>query len=615
MKKNFKYALMGAIAFAGAVGFSACSSSDEIVDNPNYNPETNAVKTQFAISLGDNIVKTRMSSANTQAAGTKDEFRGIQDILLIPFKNGAAADANINGKVIALTEGTADKYKLRTNEKNYLYNNVEVNTGTNYFAFYAVATPGSNNGAQVGRLTPTLPAEAAATVSMSSYGFSLVPIMTSAEYSSAQTQANNVRDNLIAKLNQVLTTTGWKSSSNVTLLQLYDQFKSIRVGSSEGVQKVLQNLYTSANSITGEGATVAGNIKTNITAALASPKGDATTVTVTESGGVLTFGDGYKDYPRSIGLPNGSARLTFTDGGTGAADEFGSADSEILWASNNTTAPGKFVYPADLRYFVQTDIKTATSEFLENNLDNPWATITGNAVYSGTPVSGTTRSIVLTKPVQYGVGRLETKIAAMDAANYYDRDGNEVTIPSGGFTLTGIVIGGQKAVDWKFQPLTGTTEAPVEIYTIYDSDVSGVVAKETASAENHTLVLETEANQEVQIALQFTNNSNNAFKGKDGFIYPGQTFYLLGKLNPAGDNVTQPDGETETINKVFLQDYVTKILLTIKPGSQPTSPDGVNDDGFGTAVSGLPDLTTSKMEFGLSVNLQWKPGLTFGLEI
>ena len=612
MKKNFKYALMGAIAFAGAVGFSACSSSDEIVDNPNYNPETNAVKTQFAISLGDNIVKTRMSSENTQATGTKDEFRGIQDILLIPFKSGEATNDNLNGKVIALTEDAAALEKERTNDKNYLYNNVEVKTGTNYFAFYAVAKPESKNGAQVGRLTPTLPGAGDESVSMSSYRFALVPIMTSTEYDSKQTQATNVRDNLIAKLNQVLTTADWKSSTNVALLQLYDQFKSIRVGSSEGVQKALQNLYTSVNSITtGDGATIAAKIKENILAGLSSPKGDAST-TITESEGTLTFGAGYNDYPESIGLPNGSARLTFTDGGTGAADAFGSAaESEILLATTNTTAPGKFVYPADLRYFVQTGIKTATSEFLKDNLDDSWATITGNTVYTGTEVSGTTRSIVLTKPVQYGVGRLETSIAAMSAEKYYDRDGNEVTIPSGGFTLTGIVIGGQKAVDWKFQPV-GT-----DVFTIYDRDVSGVVAKETASAANHTLVLETEANQEVQVALQFKNNSDKAFKGADGFIYPDQTFYLLGKLIPKilseGGNATQPDGET--INQVFLQDYVTEILLTIKPGSQPTTPGGVNDDGFGTAVSGLPDLTTSKMEFGLSVNLQWKPGLRFRLDI
>ena len=101
MKKSLNFAFLSAIAFAGAVSFSACSSSEDVVDNPNYNPETNSVKTQFAISLGDNIVKTRMSSENTQAAGTTTQFRGIEDILLIPFKSGSAADANLNGKVIA----------------------------------------------------------------------------------------------------------------------------------------------------------------------------------------------------------------------------------------------------------------------------------------------------------------------------------------------------------------------------------------------------------------------------------------------------------------------------------------------------------------------------------
>ena len=51
MKKMFKYASLGAIALVGAVSFSACSSSDEIVDNPDYNPVDNTVKTQIAFSL------------------------------------------------------------------------------------------------------------------------------------------------------------------------------------------------------------------------------------------------------------------------------------------------------------------------------------------------------------------------------------------------------------------------------------------------------------------------------------------------------------------------------------------------------------------------------------
>ena len=603
MKKSLNFAFLSAIAFAGAVSFSACSSSEDVVDNPNYNPETNSVKTQFAISLGDNIVKTRMSSENTQAAGTTTQFRGIEDILLIPFKSGSAADANLNGKVIALTEAGAAQTADLSNDKNYLYNNVDVKTGTNYFTFYAVGKPDSKTGQQVGRLTPTLPVSEAEAVTMDNYKFDLVPIMTSSEYTSAQTQAENVKNNLIAKLNQVLATTGWKTSTNVTLLQLYDKFKSLRVGSSDGVQKALQNLYTSATAITGEGVTVAGAIKTAITADLTSPNGSDVTVSV--SGGTLSFGNGYNNYPSSIGLPNGSAFLKFNDGGEGQNDTFSAVDTEILWTATNTTALGKFVYPADLRYFVQTDIKTAESEFLKDNLTSAWSTITSNTVYSGTSVSGTTRSIVLTKPIQYGVGRLETSIAAMSTDPYYDRKGVAVTIPEGGFTLTGVVIGGQKGVDWQFKP-NGTTA-----YTIYDSDVTGVMASSSASAANHTLVLETAATDKVQIALQFTNNSTKEFTGADGVIYPGQTFYMLAELNPAstGGDVAQPSGGS--INQVFLQDYVTKVILTINNGS---ATDG-NNKGFGAAVSGLPDLTTSKLEFGLSVNLSWIEGLTFNVGV
>lgn len=608
MKKNFIYALMSAIAFVGAAGFTACSSSEDVIDNPNYDPETNMVKTQFAISLGDNIVKTRMSSDNTQAAGTSEKFRGIQDILLIPFKSTSPTDANLNGKVIALSEdGTngPSQTNVQDNDKNYLYNNVDVKTGTDYFTFYAVAKPSSLNRIKRGSLNPTLPLGNASSVIMNNYKFELVPIMTSDEFSGKQTQANNVRDNLVAKLNQVLAAEGWKGSQLPALMQLYAQFKSLRVGSSDGVQKALQNLYTSASTITtGDAATVAGKIKEAITGDLGeSAKGE--NVTITESGGTLTFGADYNDYPTSIGLPNGSARLKFTDGGEGV-DVFSAIDTEILWNSENATAPEKFVYPADLRYFVQTGIKTAESEFLKDNLASPWSTIIGNNAYNGTSVSGTTRSIVLTNPVQYGVGRLETNIAAMSEETYYDRKGAAVTIPTGGFTLTGVVIGGQKNVNWQFKP-NGTTA-----YTIYDSDVDGVKASTTASAANHTLVLETTADEEVQVALQFTNNSTASFEGADGIIYPNQTFYLLAKLNPktTGGNGTQPS-ETASINQVFLQDYVTKIELTINHG---TNTEG-NSAGFGAAVSGLPDLTTSKLEFGLSVNLSWESGLTFNVNI
>ena len=50
MKKCFVYALFSAIAFMGAASFAGCSSSDEVINNPDFDPETNTVKTQLAIS-------------------------------------------------------------------------------------------------------------------------------------------------------------------------------------------------------------------------------------------------------------------------------------------------------------------------------------------------------------------------------------------------------------------------------------------------------------------------------------------------------------------------------------------------------------------------------------
>ena len=70
MKTYFNYALLSAIAFVGATGFTACSSSDDVAEtNPNYNPETNAVKTEFVINVTQPNERTRMA-ADDAGAGT-----------------------------------------------------------------------------------------------------------------------------------------------------------------------------------------------------------------------------------------------------------------------------------------------------------------------------------------------------------------------------------------------------------------------------------------------------------------------------------------------------------------------------------------------------------------
>ena len=89
MKKMFKFAFLSAIAFVGAVSFSACSSSDDMDEsnNPNFDPKTNEVLTKFVFNVATGST-TRQTSAATQATSS-DPFRGINNAVLLSFKQTA----------------------------------------------------------------------------------------------------------------------------------------------------------------------------------------------------------------------------------------------------------------------------------------------------------------------------------------------------------------------------------------------------------------------------------------------------------------------------------------------------------------------------------------------
>ena len=108
MKKQSIYALMSAIALAGAIGFSSCSSSKDDVGevNPNFNPQTNEVLTQFVFNVSTgNTASTRQSAEATQAT-TGVTFRGIEDSHILCFKK---TDTNVTGNWIASGETTVDR--------------------------------------------------------------------------------------------------------------------------------------------------------------------------------------------------------------------------------------------------------------------------------------------------------------------------------------------------------------------------------------------------------------------------------------------------------------------------------------------------------------------------
>ena len=80
------YAILSAIAFTGAIGFSSCSDENVVAENnPNYNPETGEVSTEFVFNVAtSNTPTTRMSAQDTQAEVTSaSQFRGISNAMLI----------------------------------------------------------------------------------------------------------------------------------------------------------------------------------------------------------------------------------------------------------------------------------------------------------------------------------------------------------------------------------------------------------------------------------------------------------------------------------------------------------------------------------------------------
>jgi hypothetical protein len=151
MKKNSIYALMSAIALAGAIGFSSCSSTEDDVTNvnPGYDPATGEVPVEFSFSVSTaNTSTTRMSSAATQAT-TNDAFRGINNSKLFTFKQ------DVNGRHLYDPSATILKrYDLSQvvmagqidadNSRRVLEMSLPLNTNT--LLFYGKATVGAQEG-------------------------------------------------------------------------------------------------------------------------------------------------------------------------------------------------------------------------------------------------------------------------------------------------------------------------------------------------------------------------------------------------------------------------------------------------------------------------------------
>lgn len=598
MKKLSSFFLMGTVALAGLGVMSSCSS-DDLGNDPTTNPgETKAVKAQFALNIPRANGGTRMSGDNAQA---NKNFLGMEDIRMYSF-NAAPAAGSTSTATFTLANIASG---ISETASSKIYSDVSVPVGTTHFLFYAHAPQGTKTVTNADNFTKGVLDFTSGidnTTATSGISAALVGVKGT---------DNGSADKLLAVLNAVAGVENWSTAAETTELgKLYKNFITLKAGSANSIRFALQDLYNALGGVTtgsdADAKTIANNIRTAI-------KTD-NVFTVTEQTNKTFAITTANTYPNNINLPDGAVQLSYAE----ATKTFSYAGKSDLTGIQQLDA-ANICFPASIYYFQSSDI-AATAAELDNtawpkttsdwtsNTVAPW--LKDGAAGWTASVQPTTRSIAMRKNINYGVANLATTVKCgaetlADNVDFEVSKPNEftgtVTVPTEGFPVTGLLIGGQPTkVGFNFQPASDDAFD----YTIYDNNLTNIVAKNgTASTTNYTIVLPndkgrtaTEDQNKVNVAIELTNNSGVAFRGADGIIPAGAKFYLVGKLEPKTKALTGVDKPA-----VFMSDYMTTMNLTIK--------------SLKNAYNTIPDLRSTKLQLGLSVDLDWQAGLQFDVEI
>jgi hypothetical protein len=292
------------------------------------------------------------------------------------------------------------------------------------------------------------------------------------------------------------------------------------------------------------------------------------------------------------------------------------------------------MFPSELLYFNNSalyvnDTKKTADDY--PNGYNTWDSFSWTgASWANAAVSSTTRSVAVKNNINYGVAMLQTKVA-LNGTSF--NDNRHAIVPSEadqvlteadvkGMQLTGIIVGGQNhQLGWNY--LAKANASTDWDYAIFDNQIeSGTIP----TGANYTMVFDNyhsgdqDAQTDVLVALEFQNNSGKDFYGKGNLVRQGGKFYLIGKLELgakrigtdtgiSGNQTVWPtkyaippykaDGTSQEITRVFIQDYLT--TATFKIGA----------NSLKNAFITVPDLRSSQISLGLSVDLNWREGLNF----
>ena len=719
MKKYLFFGMIGAMALT----FNACSSDDALVDNPNYNPETNEVGVDFIFNVATNDLGTRSAATTVQFNGAN--FRGLNDAILLAYKNTSK-------NFVDATAAAADAAK-RYDFPNLLAAGAVTNDNTTSNRILELGLPVETNAMLFYGHAPTPTTTDEATKAdngaieykttgnkANAFEFDLVKridgnverchetaqylcyIMTCVAHTTSSVGLANIKAAFPDATEEEITArypgwtdhsqplvVSWEDLGNQYLLNLdeiesndvqltpleeilgkmYASFTSVntneyRAGSGPAILYMLSDIYAAMDAVAhAEPTSFAeyiaqqlsqmimtriGNFCTHDTSltgyqTLANAQSAAYNYAVNGITNAATWSAAFGNvvatdlakFPvTTFHLPYGAAIISWD----AANKKFENNTSKRVTDSTKAINTEEYMYPAEIMYRCNSWIRTSDVE--KKNADYPngrdnwddnskWNTGWSAA---NSKVTSSTRAAALGQNINYGVALLESTLGVKaDVTKYEDNtakfypgeDPLTVAVGDLDITLTGVLVGGQPAAaNWEFLP-----KANEFVNVIYDNAVgggNGIAAPKAAgqtATPNYTAVLDnfsTAATQtdEVRVALEFKNNGDS-FWGRDNMVRKDGTFYLIGKLQLTNDNKLadsawdeyyqvpplDANGASQKVSRIFIQDYVTKAKFNL------------TEDALKNAYVTVPDLRSAQISFGLSVDIEWRPGIEFVVDL
>ena len=546
IKNIIYYLLLGMMTIS-------CSTADDMLGQLVDTTQPHATLVDLLVSVGNSEHKP--PQALTRNSGVP-EFQGMDLLVTIPYHtNGVNVTASDNPLIDLVGADEGDLAKKYATEKynTYYVDRCYLMTGTDRMLVYGKATkPSTTNPAKYGELS-ALPNIRKNTADIQ---FSLTSIRNTSEvHTDAKALANY--------MTTIANTPGWSTTDDPTLKSYYLDF--IRMG-SEGA-----GLMSGA----------AANIKAFVAALKALLTGNDALSTAIKTNIDANSTIASNTYPRSLGLPDGAAAIRWT----GSQFEVKTTTTQL----DNINGINRYTYPAELMFFVDSPIRTSAEEVSKTtyqNTDKLWSAFL-DANYNGpTAVNSDTKAVAVENPIQYGVAKLNLTLTGMSPTLSDDK--NEVVLDAdmAHLPLTGVIIGGQHTVGFNMKPQGEQTD--VDGRFIYDTNI--IEGNKTS-----TLVLQSYDKEKVPVILEFENNTGHAFTGKDGTVYPGARFYLIGMIDPAGQ------GTGECANRVFTQDYITTMSMSVV--------------SLAKAYTCMPDLLAPRLEIGVQVVTKWIQATTTNVEL